>query len=167
MVETPAPSRAEARPMTAAEREECVRMFRAGKGVREIARHFGRAPSTISRTLRAAGLSASRAPAAGRPGKSAASRPRAATSRTRTAGKAAARGGASATARRSATGRGRAGGRSTASGRATPTTSRSSAANGVTRREMRRLEQRITRIENSLSQMRFFLQRSTRGARSR
>lgn len=42
------------RPMTTEEREEVLRLQGQGMGVREIARKFGRAPSTISRTLRAA-----------------------------------------------------------------------------------------------------------------
>ena len=106
MVETPTQQRAEVRPMTEAERAEVQRLQQQGLGVREIARRFGRAPSTISRILREAGA---------RPRRAAPARAARAPARARAA-------------------RGRVTGE-------------------VSRQEMRSLEQRIAKIENSLNRM--------------
>lgn len=52
MVETPTRPKTPVRPMSEADRHEAWRLHKEGLGVREIARRFGRAPSTISRILR-------------------------------------------------------------------------------------------------------------------
>ncbi|MBI4495090.1 MAG: helix-turn-helix domain-containing protein [Chloroflexi bacterium] len=114
--------------MTETERADVQRMAQQGLGVREIARRFGRAPSTISRILRDLGG----------PGGRAAARP------TRRAPARATRPTTTTTARARA---------------ATPMGA------GISRQELRSLEQRITRIESNLSRMASVFQPTRGGAR--
>lgn len=176
MVDTSSQGKAEIRPMSDTERQDAMRMQREGRGVREIARHFNRAPSTISRILRAAGASAtatqagtaktSRGPArraatAQKP--RTAARAKATTARgAATQGKAAtARGAAAAAARGKATtaravaarGKAKVATRKPAGRPAANKKAPAAAASGVPRQELRSLEQRIARIERSLSQL--------------
>lgn len=123
MVDSQTPTQGEVRPVTPEEREEVFRLQQQGMGVREIARRFNRAPSTISRILRGG----ARAAAGRRAGAAAVKAP----ARARQAGRAAGRQGAGAR------GAGRAG----------------MAAGAVSRQELRMLEQRIARIESSLARM--------------
>lgn len=109
MVETPTRQTGATRAMSTAERDEARRLQQQGMGVREIARRFGRAPSTISRILRE-GRGTTRRGGAARAG-----------------------------ARRQP---------------ARTTRGRTTAQTGtISRQELRTLEQRISKIESSLSRM--------------
>jgi transposase-like protein len=198
MEETPATSvstgataagQPDVRPMSQDERSEVFRLQQQGMGVREIARKFNRAPSTISRILRgttgggaprmASGPSNARTAAGARTGTAGrttqpsqprmggrAARPTGTVASAGTTRTAARPGGSTGKSARPGAAVARpATGRAGAAARATGGKAGGTSAGGVSRQEFRRLEQRIARIESSLARMSTMMQSRAQATR--